>query len=528
MKLSPYELQQIATNLKLTKEDFFELYKGGKFFAKTDNFKKFFLEGMSKVILDVWNSESDLYIINIGREGSGKSLFSIWASYYLSKELGSEFSIENIALNHTEWVALQDQLKKSFLIHDEAIETFSALEFQSTKGRSAMEIAVRNRVSQIINILNIPTLKYVHPYIREERLDMVWININLDVKDEFGNTKRVYMKFILDKENALKMVEYINKKHSLTKSELIGRAKNGKRIFNFNFGGVFWIDLKNDTSMDIIQEYKIKKKTIANITNSINLIKDVMRQNLYYLVEYYKGSYSYILLLLFALLNKWVKLSIKELNHYYIEDANSLKIFLDLDFEEENTSKKKKQNMKDIRWFWLPKDFLDNLIDTRIFYDLVKIFIEDVKFRRVEKYSNIFYKIDLTTVSLLGNNKTYLQDIKWVDLNYIDKFILSSFYSRLLLKKNFSVNELFSFIKEIDNNPQHQEEINKILEFFKSCYHLLKENYEIIKKKDLSILEIYKRLWSNFDKRRKEYVPNLDNSSIIVKNLRLITAWRIY
>jgi hypothetical protein len=525
--LTPFEIQQIANELKLKKEDFFEFYKGGRFFLNPDKFKEILLESLKSTIQKVWDSKSDLYIVNMGREGSGKSLFSIWIAYWLSKEFGIPFGIDNIALNHTEWVALQDQLKKAFLIHDEAVESFSALEFQSAKGRTSMEIAIRNRVSQIINILNIPSLKYMHPYIREERLDMVWININLDVKKDDNTIRRIYLKFLLDKENSLKLVETLSKKHSLTKYELIGRARNGKKLFDFNVGGVFWIDIKNDESMQIFNEYDMKKKTTANATNSIALIKETLRNHSYYLIEYYKGSYSYIILYLLALFNIWVKLTIQLFPLNYINYSISLKYFLDLDPRNSLESNDKKKNLKekDMRWFWIPKDFLDSLIDMRLFYVLVEPIIEELKFRRVEHLSNTFYKIDLTKLALLGENKTPFQEIYWNDLNNIDKFILASYYSKYLLNENRSVNQMFSFIYEIDNNINHQEYINKFLKTLREIYKLVIKNHKfLIKNSSKSVMELYGDIYKEVVKVLSP-ISDFNNKSFF-KNITLLLTWK--
>ena len=464
-KLSEEDLRTILSTFKIETKEINELYQSGHFFINPLNFKRAFLTTMSNIIQEVFEYESDLYIINIGREGTGKSLFSIWATYWLKRLLkNEELKLDEIALTHEEWLIGQEKIKENFLIHDEAVDTFSALEFQSVKGRNAMEIAIRNRASQIINILNIPSIKYVHPYIRDERMDMIWINTTVYTKDG----KRVFLKFIFDKPNSLKLIEYLLKNPGADKKKLIGRSSN-RKLFDFIFGGVFWVDVNKDASMKIFSKYKKKKKLVSSLTNFQSILREVSSKNKTILLRSVEGGSPIFLfyLKLIGLINKFV------LRYFSESKSFGLNIFLDI---QEN-SKKGIVELKKKNTFYYPLKFVEEIIDLSIIYESINKITEGFEIKRSLLLGHQECLVfDFWTTSTFLKNAPILID-KYQEPTYIDAY----FSAYNLLKSKGEDEDKLSISNLIEYIDNHEKEVyeryRKIVSMLKEIYLVLSNIY---------------------------------------------------
>ncbi|MEO2154725.1 MAG: hypothetical protein ABGW69_02855 [Nanoarchaeota archaeon] len=443
--LTEEEIVKLVHTLGLSKTDIADIYKTGHFFLNPNTFKQKVKEVFTNIVNTVWKSEGDLWVVNAGGEGSGKSLFSIWLAREVSKELNIPFDIiNNVSLDHDEWVLHQGALKKQFEIYDEAYETFDYQKFNTLEGQLGKEFAIRKRMLGIIQILNYPNFRTIHPYIREHRINMLILNLKVNV----GN-RDVFVKAFFDRQNTIQIMEEASRKN-LDRIDLI--KKRGK--WKFFLAGVFDLSKELKEDKDFINDlkiYRLKKIMAGEKVDVFSALKSFLSKGKTYSLTQYNGNYAYTIFLLMRFLYDFTKLVLR-LSNWNCTIKNTC---FDI-----SKSKNKKDPFDDVNYtnIYVPKPFIDLFMPDFIFENIFDKIIESFVYKRVEYTVIPCYKFKTT-------NLTKLAALTKTPLSFKKEWV-----------KNYDL-----YLIELNKQKEELERLNNILENKNKLIEIVKKKYDLVK-----------------------------------------------
>jgi hypothetical protein len=442
----------LRKDLNLIPEDFAGYYAKGWFFLDSNKFKKVLVEELHKTFHDVWDNKNDLYILNFGREGSGKSLFSLWLTYEIFKKDNRDFDIlNNVVFDHPEWVLRQISLKKDILVYDEAEDTFNTMKFQTGEGREGMKIAIRNRAQNIINILNFPSFRYLHPYIREERMDLLFLNLNY-VYHVGNERKRVFIKAIYDKEDAVRILSEMSNTTFIDKKRIFRYKKGGKNVLKFKpkIAGIFLLDeeLKNPEFQKILKFYEFKKSETMDLTKVETLLNNVFKKERFYLlVKMIQEMPSFIVLLFKTLYKMIFQYKVTTMAYNF-------------NFENKNKKEKEKNTLKEKSFYIIPERFFLVLFPKEIWTLIAEKLVKFEVFERVVYLNKLKNEFGLTInfhdrgLFLKKEDLFILRSIINADYNNVTTLDTYIAYRLLMLGKTKSKREIYEKMIKSEENKE--------------------------------------------------------------------------
>lgn len=119
--------------------------------------------------------DQDYVMVVTGCEGSGKSLLS----FFLAQEINRGLSIDQICFTGKEYLEFQAKCidseveKGSVIVFDEGGTQMLSRKAMDVENIELTSVFIANRFLNLVHIINVPKLKYLDIYVREERLQLM-------------------------------------------------------------------------------------------------------------------------------------------------------------------------------------------------------------------------------------------------------------------------------------------------------------------------------------------------------------------